>query len=912
MQRADFGHWGTRLDADTFAKALAAAGVLVASGEWPARAPVDTALEQAISAVPPGGSLAWRVPPRPVRGDAGMLASIWDEIRNEAGKPLRLTIEGLEPGDSPMWLAEALGREAVGLASVVVAPWTPPNPIAREAWHWPVDLGFLSGERSDALRDGIERDLSVEEITELREVGPDNELCDLLVLPYDLRVAVAHALTTPVRASCVAVLGAAQEPWERMRPMLETLVAHARASAVVVAAVPEAQRTEWVGALMHELAQDAGLDVALQRATPGTPPLIVAPERMLRRTRMGAVVEDLREMAGAAPPEVRADIQDAISEAIVEPDIPRPIFRKLIPAFGGPGAFGLPPRQSSRVADASRRVAAVPLERTPRFVHADINAPGTGARAETLLPGATYTLAIDIGPRDPSRMLVAEMLIETGLFPKGKAYESLRIFLTDLSGRQEPLSKEVILPREGRSTMAAFPLEAGDAGERLEYRILVMHGGRVLQTLKLRATVGQPGSVSLDEEIIARAHLDDLDGREEFDLALVVNETDAGDHGLTAIAGDRAMVMWDASFETHIRGLRDRLDWITDAVGNDTGLGSETMRAFLVSLARDGGPIHDTLRDLMAEAWGSVASLDRIQVVSASIDGYLPLELIYDLPVPNKDAVVCPNAATALATGACAECRDRARAEQQGFVCPLGFWALAKVIERQAFDPDDARAIRAEGGDFELLAEPREGRRSIGALNRIVYAASSRANDVVDGTIEATATALQRWSADAFRQATDWATWTAAIEEIRPDLLVMLPHTEVDDVGEPVIEVGEKQVLHVVEIDAHHVATTTDVTPMVLLLGCATGVSDYPLLKLPTSFRRRGASIVLTTLTTVLGRHAGPVAQMLVEALHSLPAGDTRPFGEIARDVRRKALADGNLMALVLAAYGDADWHLGA
>jgi hypothetical protein len=99
---------------------------------------------------------------------------------------------------------------------------------------------------------------------------------------------------------------------------------------------------------------------------------------------------------------------------------------------------------------------------------------------------------------------------------------------------------------------------------------------------------------------------------------------------------------------------------------------------------------------------------------------------------------------------------------------------------------------------------------------------------------------------------------------------------------------------------------------MVLLLGCATGVSDYPLLKLPTSFRRRGASIVLTTLTTVLGRHAGPVAQMLVEALHSLPAGDTRPFGEIARDVRRKALADGNLMALVLAAYGDADWHLGA
>src|SRR5690606_6284573 len=115
----------------------------------------------------------------------------------------------------------------------------------------------------------------------------------------------------------------------------------------------------------------------------------------------------------------------------------------------------------------------------------------------------------------------------------------------------------------------------------------------------------------------------------------------------------------------------------------------------------------------------------------------------------------------------------------------------------------------------------------------------------------------------SFRQATDWVEWTAAVQEITPDLLVLLPHTDVDEDGEPVIEVGDAQLLHVVEIEPHHVAPDPDVQPMVLLLGCVTSSLDYPLLKLPTSFRQGGASIVLTTLTTILGRHAGPVAQML-------------------------------------------------
>ena len=69
---------------------------------------------------------------------------------------------------------------------------------------------------------------------------------------------------------------------------------------------------------------------------------------------------------------------------------------------------------------------------------------------------------------------------------------------------------------------------------------------------------------------------------------------------------------------------------------------------------------------------------------------------------------------------------------------------------------------------------------------------------------------------------------------------------------------------------------------------------------------------MLSSLTTMLGRHAAPVAERLVAALAKRSSGKNETFGATMRDLRRELLVDGFPLALALVAYGDADWILGS
>ena len=66
--------------------------------------------------------------------------------------------------------------------------------------------------------------------------------------------------------------------------------------------------------------------------------------------------------------------------------------------------------------------------------------------------------------------------------------------------------------------------------------------------------------------------------------------------------------------------------------------------------------------------------------------------------------------------------------------------------------------------------------------------------------------------------------------------------------------------------------------------------------------------MVIATLTEVLGRHAAPVAARLVEELYRYCAQEPHGFGEVMVRLRRRLLAEGLIMVLALAAFGDADW----
>jgi hypothetical protein len=230
---------------------------------------------------------------------------------------------------------------------------------------------------------------------------------------------------------------------------------------------------------------------------------------------------------------------------------------------------------------------------------------------------------------------------------------------------------------------------------------------------------------------------------------------------------------------------------------------------------------------------------------------------------------------------------------------------MNRVIERHAVKP--VAETNLSGTEYALQSDPIAGRDTLDILNAAVYAASNR---VQEGQIEELLGTLADVTDQRVEHVHDWDTWRTAIQNRGPSLLVLVPHTLKDDHDIPTLEIGEEQQLPEDQITASYVHATRDYRPpIVLLLGCETAVPDVPFQGFSVPFRIHGAAIVLSTLTPVLGRHAVPVAQMLLGELKRA-ARASGTFGDALLGLRRRALAAGIPMVLSLVAYGDADWRL--
>jgi hypothetical protein len=185
---------------------------------------------------------------------------------------------------------------------------------------------------------------------------------------------------------------------------------------------------------------------------------------------------------------------------------------------------------------------------------------------------------------------------------------------------------------------------------------------------------------------------------------------------------------------------------------------------------------------------------------------------------------------------------------------------------------------------------------------------------VPDAERKATQDALQQRFGRVFL-ADNWSEWREAMTH-RPTLLMLLPHHGIQ-ASLDYLEIGAEQLpedlgkLSRGQIVRQYVnADGRDPGPIVLLLGCQTGATtDTGYVQLTQIIQQQRASIVLGTLSEILGRHAAPLARELVAELVAVedPVAD---FGTIMRRVRRRMLARGYLMALCLVALGDAEWRL--
>lgn len=327
------------------------------------------------------------------------------------------------------------------------------------------------------------------------------------------------------------------------------------------------------------------------------------------------------------------------------------------------------------------------------------------------------------------------------------------------------------------------------------------------------------------------------------------------------------------------------------------------------NLARHGAALYQVLR-----GQGFSDPGDRIQLINRDESRHVPLEFVYDRGFPKKGARLCSGWHAALSgednrcpacDGAAADgaARPAGGGSWSETICPLGFWAVRKVIER--FDS-------AHMNDLSL---PAWRRRELRPLDAALCASTDRVPAEERAALNE---ALAHWVA-APRVAEDWDAWERALATDSPPLLILLAHHDLD-AGLDYLEIGDKALdesrrwrfrpqLNEALINP----AAVEPGPIVLLLGCmtATDVAETGYGSLAANFKNFHASLVLGTMAKVLGRHAGPLARELLAELAAIDTPDA-DFGSVLRRVRRRMLAHGFLMVLALVAMGDADWHLPA
>lgn len=564
----------------------------------------------------------------------------------------------------------------------------------------------------------------------------------------------------------------------------------------------------------------------------------------------------------------------------------------------------------------------------------ELRAGKSPQRVERVLrAGTPHIFAIRIGPADEDWLTPSA----EATFPDRKlgwdldAHE-LRIVLSEPNHIPEPLTATVKLPRTGPSSACEFRFETRTDVHTFRGRVIVLHRNRVLQTALLEATVvSDPGRDSVAEplrlDVIEGLIRPDLAGlqkaRQDFGLALVVNHTPDDVPAVTAVSADlvafRPLGDLDDKRRTIVELLSDLAETPDDYPKD---LRHKNNTELLWNLAFLGSALYAGIVPSQISS-DRLKKLPYIQLVSASHD-YLPLEFFYELPAPKVGAKPCPKAEDALRDGECAQCAELDGPPGVGaeVICPLGFWCMRYVIERHAVRAD--RRSDLDGAPFGLRAAPAPGADELKVLGGALLAASDKVDTVRGGTTQQVLNTLHRVTDGHAHEVETWDAWLKGVKTHAPSLLVLLPHTSTIHLGKldwPQLEIGHGQALveryitpNTGQGSEYLLATPDASAPAVFLLGCETLDSDVGVGDFTLAFQDGGAAIVLSSLTPILGREAGPVAEMLVEHLWDTikegVAAEDKTFGYTLRALRRQMLADGNLVVLCLVAHGDADWHL--
>lgn len=489
--------------------------------------------------------------------------------------------------------------------------------------------------------------------------------------------------------------------------------------------------------------------------------------------------------------------------------------------------------------------------------------------------------------------------------------------------------KSVVLPVVGSSSTCSFWLWTPASGT-ISARIIVQYRNRVLQTAVLTGSIASAGidesrqsGLAVTTESVVRPTFAALSARQAFDLAIVHNHDGAGAPAVTAFQGDYVARVPPARIDADVAAIRR---WLTESANNPgayAGLSKPATIQLLYKLARRGRMLRRLVTgDDDPRGIGDPIRTKRVQVVAADPNSIFPIEVFYDFPAPSA-AVLCAKAVDALRAGTCDPDNHGPVAKNGsiGVVCPAGFWAMNRVIERHASPRELIPNL--EGHQFGLLADPIGGRDRLSRISTAMFASSNR---VVADDAKTVTKALVQATGGSASKVGSWDDWLDRVRQDGPDLLVLLAHTTSDPVAlESALEIAAKDRCATGDFDKPYVRLpdrpdgNKDLRagPIVFLLGCDTARPWLEYQSFVVLFREFGASLVVGTIATVAASHAAAVACRLVANLAAQTAaialaGDgPKAFGDVLLAARRQLLIDGEVMALSLTSYGDAQWAFG-
>jgi hypothetical protein len=959
MSRAVFGTWGAQLSQEAFAEAIAALGVLGPRSEPLDEQAIFEAVRTQQAAAGDIAVLRLRHLARLVGSTTGTsqhllspegYRSAWATFRDRwydqlppATPLLRIEIDPAVEArmqsrvpDVSWLMSLLLGSHGIADAAYVRVD----RPDRLVAWEWPLRIGLLGDRRSIEFG----RQLSAvpwPRLVECVSLDKVDEDCDLLLLADDLRGAAARVLQEPrrLRADCVLLTGGAGVATDRILPLARALRSEVLTAGVGIARVDPEVQQHWVTALIEQLAHDAPLDVAVFRALkkayggePSAMPLLMMSRRLATSARVTAFThrlgQEVRRIARSRPKPLshgNAPVRRLRSIAAGR-SVPVALDRVAdeLESAARSGAFLNETGDATHIVDLRSSVEAsigtpvgtprdgagdpTPImddQRRVNFTVTDMTDAGAPVRVrDRLSADRAYDMAIDIGKLRHDVASASERFPSERLTPSHTGHWldiSFVPLVRTSSGRlHTPQRSRLWLPRTADSKPCHVTFRTHGVEVEYRARILVSHKNRVIQSLIFSAPLTDFGrGFSFDVENVVSPGFGIRAQDKPFDAAIVVNHDNAGQAGYTALVGQAVSFREPVGVGDLVEEVKKLLSAEATFPESRGTLDDPALLKLFDDLATYGRSI---LKPLPPELLDGLPDGARIQVVEARSGAWLPVEIFYDARPPRPGATLCPNARAALlgeAGASHAACEHR---DDRDHHCPLRFWGLSRVIERQP-------ALKPIPGADYTISVPRSGADRLDAFRSALIGASKKVRvqdlDQPGGIVEA----VQR-VARAARRVTDWNEWEDAIEKDSPSLLVLLPHS-LEDPAHPkvsALEIGGL-LLTYADLDTCYVSGPAAQPPVVLLLGCSTQLTDVPFLNFVEGFKRENAALVIGTLATIRGRRATAFVSGLLDALKAA-AGSERTFGDVFLEARRRLLAGGDGFALSLTAYGDVGWRI--